>query len=230
MHLHQRRRATDRSSEDCEFGGPRSIRRTPSVSADRSSWCAVRAHAQTIAVRRPRLARAVRRLEHHRLAGAEPQRRPARHTTRKRGGIGDADDVDGVGAILQAQGDAQVGVGPDLVVDDTCRPLRRQDEMDPEAAPALGDPDERRQEPRKVRREGGELVDHDDEARQRSVPGGGAIGVQIVGAGGSEQPLATPELSLQADQRPFGEPVVEVGDDADCVRQSAQASNVEPPL
>ena len=53
----------------------------------------------------------------------------------------------------------------------------------------------------------------------RLVPPHRPVGVEVVGADLSEQPLATADLRLEADQRALGETVVEVGDDADRVRQ-----------
>ena len=76
--------------------------------------------------------------------------------------------------VLQAQGEAQVGVGPDVVVDDAGRALRGQHEVDAEAAAALGDADERGQEAGQLGGQRGELVDHDDESGERRSPGSAA--------------------------------------------------------
>ena len=82
-----------------------------------------------------------------------------------------ADDVPGVGDVVQPEGEPQVGVGADVVADDARRALRRQHEVDAEAAAALGDADERRHERRQLGGQGGELVDDDDEPRQRRPAG-----------------------------------------------------------
>ena len=93
--------------------------------------------------------------------------------TRERRRLVVTDDVTGVGNVLQPQREAQVGVGADVVADDAGRALRGQHEVDAEAATALGDADERREERRQLGGQGGELVDHDDEARQRGAAGHG---------------------------------------------------------
>ena len=57
----------------------------------------------------------------------------------------------GVGRVLHPQGDAQVGVGPDVLADRTGRALGGQHQVDAEAAAALGDADERRRRSRAAR-------------------------------------------------------------------------------
>ena len=141
-----------------------------------------------------------------------------------------ADDVAGVGDVLQAQGEAQVRVGPDVVADDAGRALGGQHEVDAEAATALGDADERRQERRQLGGEGGELVDHDDQPGQRRPTGHGPVLGEVGGAGRPQDPLPPADLGLQADERPLGEPVVEVGDHADGVGQVGAGVERRPAL
>ena len=111
-----------------------------------------------------------------RRARPAPSRSTARpgHAAREPDGGVVADDVAGVGDVVQAQGEAQVRVGPDVVADDAGRPLRRQDEVHAEAAAALGDADQRRHEVGQLGRERRELVDDHDEARQRRRAPGAA--------------------------------------------------------
>ncbi len=120
---------------------------------------------------------------------------------------------------MEAQREPQVGVGPDVVVDHARRTLRREHEVHPETPAALGDPDQRRDEVGQVDGEGRELVDHDGEAWQRRCTADRPMAGEVGGAGLPEQPLASMQLGLEADQRPGGEPVVEVGDHPHRVRQ-----------
>ena len=66
-------------------------------------------------------------------------------------------------AVVEAQRDAQVGVGPDVVAHHAGRALRGEHQVDAEAAAALGHADERRQEVGQLGGQRGELVDHHDE-------------------------------------------------------------------
>ena len=177
------------------------------------------------------VAGAVRRLEHDRLAGAEAQHRPPGVASRERRRRRRCRRCRRRRRVLQPQGDAQVGVGPDLVADDAGRPLRGQHEVDAEAAAALGDADERREEAGQLGRQRGELVDHDDEPRQRR-----ASPATERYASRSSTPAARSSrsrrrsLGLEADQGPLGEAVVEVGDDADGVRQVGAGVERRPAL
>ena len=170
------------------------------------------------------------RLEHERLSRAEPQHRATRRGTRERRRLVVTDDVARVGGVLQPKGQAEVGVGADVVADDAGRALGGQHEVDAEAATALGDADERRDEGRQVGGQGGELVDDHDEARQRRPGRHGAVRREVVRAGGAQQPLAAADLGVEADSarsarwssRSVTRPTV--------CGSSAQASNVEPPL
>ena len=141
-------------------------------------------------------------------------------------------DVDRVTVVLHPQGDAQVGVGLDLVVDDAGRALGGEDQVEPEAAAALGDVDERGHEVGELDGEEGELVDDDaGAAADGSRRGSRRCSSSEVSAGLAQHPFAVAELGTQAAQDPSGEVLVEVGDQTPTVcGRSAQASNAEPPL
>ena len=123
-----------------------------------------------------------------------------------------------VGAILEPERDPQVGVGPDVIGDDTGRTLRGQHQVDAEAATALGDRHERAQELGQFLGQRRELVDDDHEARQR-FGDGAAVGGQVVSSGGPQEALPAAHLGVEAHQHPLGETVVEVGHHTDGVRE-----------
>ena len=82
----------------------------------------------------------------------------------KSGGHRVADDVARVRLVGHAQRDAEVGVRPQVVLDDAGRALGRQDEVQAERAAALGDVDDAVDELGHLPREGGELVDDEHQA------------------------------------------------------------------
>ena len=151
---------------------------------------------------------------------SEPHRAPAGTLSRERGRQRVADDVDPVGPVVDPQGEPQIGVRPDVVVHNPGRPLRRQHEVHPEAATALGDPDERRQETRNVLRHRRKLVDHDHEAGERRAITGPVL-AEVGGASRSEESLATRQFRVETHQGALGEAAVEVGHHPDGVRQGA---------
>ena len=159
-----------------------------------------------------------RRLEDDQLVGPEPERRPTGNARRESGRLAVADHIVGVGTVVQAQRDPQVGVGADVVGDDAGRPLRGEQQVDAEAASTLRHRHECAEELGQLLGERRELVDHHHEPRERSVDGA-AIARQVVDAHGAQQPFASTHLGIEAHQHPFGEPVVEVGHHADGVRQ-----------
>ena len=85
------------------------------------------------------------------------------------GRLGAADHGRRLGAVEHAQRDPQVGVGQDVLVDRTRRPLRGEHEVDAEAAAALGDVDHAGDELGDLLHQGGELVDDDHQRRRRLV-------------------------------------------------------------
>ncbi len=93
--------------------------------------------------------------------------------------------------------------------------------MNTEAAPALGDGDEGVEELGELRRQRGELVDDDDEARQRLTRGDPAISGEVTRRGVTQDRFAAPQLRIQAGQDAPREAVVEVGDDPGHVRKIA---------
>ncbi len=123
-------------------------------------------------------------------------------------------------AIVDPQREPQIGVRSDVVVHHPGRPLRRQHEVHPEAATALGDPDERRQETRNVLRHRRKLVDHDHEAGERRAITGPVL-AEVGGSSRAEETLATRQLRVEAHQGALGEAAVEVGHHPNGVRQGA---------
>ncbi len=77
-----------------------------------------------------------------------------------------ADDVVRVGLIRHAQRDPEVGVRPQVVLDDARRALRRHDQVDAERPAALGDVDDAVDELGHLARERRELVDDEHEGRR----------------------------------------------------------------
>ena len=80
-------------------------------------------------------------LEHDQLARTETERRSSWRGALKLGRSDVAHDVMCIARVVESERKTEIGVGPDVVVHDTCRSLRRQDEMDPQTAPALSDTD-----------------------------------------------------------------------------------------
>ena len=156
---------------------------------------------EPVVVRRLGRTAAAGDLEHDVLVGSEAQHRPSGRAAREAHRRVIADDVTGIGHVVQPQRDAEVRVRPDVVADHPRRALRRQDEVDAEAAAALGDADERAQEVGKIGGERRELVDDDHQAGEGSAAAGAVVG-QVAGAGGAQQVLATAHLGVEARQRP----------------------------
>ena len=133
---------------------------------------------------------------------------------------------------MEAQRDAERHVGADVVADGATRTLRGEDQVHPEAAPALRRSHERVEDVGHVAGERGELVDDHHQARHGWRRGGGEATVRghVGGARGAELLLAPAQLGLEAAQGPLGEPAVEVADDADGVGERGRRSKALPPL
>ena len=108
-------------------------------------------------------------LELDHVARAESHHRPPGTPRGNAAGAAIAHHVEGIGAVVQAQRESQVGVGADVVVDHARRSLRREHEVHAEAAAPLGDPDQRRDEVGEIGRERRELVDDHDAAVAAAV-------------------------------------------------------------
>ncbi len=117
------------------------------------------------------------------------------------------------------QGDAQVGVGPDLPGDHPRRTLGGEDEVQAEAAAAQRHVDHPVDELRYLLGERGELVDDDEQAGRRVRMALALHLEKILGVGLLEEQLAVVQLGVQRDQRPSHLVAVEVGHEADRVRQ-----------
>lgn len=161
----------------------------------------------------------VGRLEGHEPAGTRLRDAAARDARVERRRDRIVDDILRVGLVGHAQGDAQVGVGAQVVLDDARGALRRHDEVDAEGATALRDVDDAVDELRHLLRERRELVDHEHERRRR-------LGVlplleleQVLRLLAVEQVLAVVQLGLEARERPAHEVRAQVGDEAHAVRQ-----------
>ena len=117
------------------------------------------------------------------------------------------------------QGDAQVRVRPQVVLDDAGRALGREDEVQPERAATLGDVDDPVDELGDLLGQGGELVHHDHQ-------GGGCLRVadalereQVLGLLAVEEVLATTQLRAERGQRPPHQVRREVGHETHRVRE-----------
>ena len=108
-----------------------------------------------------------RRLHRRDVVLTELHVRPPLLGAADRGGVRHVDDVARVLLGLHAQGDAEVGVGEDVVGDDTGGPLGREDHVHAERAAHRADADQRGQGVGIVLRELGELVDDQQQPRQR---------------------------------------------------------------
>jgi len=87
-----------------------------------------------------------------------------------------------------------------------------------QAAPALGDVDERRQEVGQLSSQGGELVDDDDQSRQRVI-GPAQVFAKVRCAHGAQPLLSITQLGLQTAQGASCEVLVKVSHDRHHVRQ-----------
>ena len=222
-HVAQRRGVADRAHEHGQLGVVGRLvvdGRSPSPT-----------HAEARIGHPSRRSRAAGGLEHDVLARPEPQHRASRRPPRERGRGVVADDVAGVGDVVQAQGDAQVRVGPDVVADDAARPLRRQDEVDAEAAAALGDADQRIDE-------AGELGGQRRRTRRRPRRAAAAAVVRVT-VRQSARSTAPTERSSRSRRRSSASRLTRARSASRSSRSvttptvcgsSAQASNVAPPL
>ena len=129
-------------------------------------------------------------------------------------------------ARLDAQADAEFGVGPDLLLDHAGRALGGQDQVDAQRAPYPRDTDQPVHEIWIIVDQLGKLVNDHHQARQRflnlALPVQILVGANVVHASIVEQSLAPVHLGLQCHQRPLGQVAGKVGDHTQCVRQSDQ--------
>ena len=82
--------------------------------------------------------------------------------------------------------------------------------MDAETAAALGDVDEAVDEVGEVARHGGELVDHDHEARHRLGPGARCVVLEVGRPCRSEESFTATQLRVEAHESSLREPLVEI--------------------
>ncbi len=169
------------------------------------------------------------------LEGDEPARTGLRHAAsgdrrveerRLRG----TEDVVGVRLVGHAQGDPQVRVGAEVVLDDPRRALRREDEVDAERSTSLGDVDDAVDEVGHLLHERGELVDDDDETR-RGLDLAAALELdEVLRAVPLEEVLPVMELGGQRGERAAHEVRAEVGDHADGVGEVDAVPEGRPAL
>src|SRR5881398_25700 len=85
--------------------------------------------------------------------------------------------------------------------------------------------DQRLEKRRKAHSERGELVDHDDETRQRCAVASSRkkISAQVLCTGLAQHTLAMADLGFEATQRTGGQSIVEIGDHADGMWERSEA-------
>ena len=169
-----------------------------------------------------------RGLERHQLVVAEPGEAPTRTVAGEPCSGRVVDDVGRLGPVEHPQGDAQVGVGADAVVDRAVRALGGQHQVHAEAAAPLGDVDQGVEEAGELGGQRGELVDHHDQAGQRPAPPPVRRGrrrrrrAAPARAGGSRRRAQRAPARPRCGSRSVTRPTV--------WGRSAQASNALPPL
>ena len=139
----------------------------------------------------------VGRLEHRNPAGSRFRSGTAGRVLREVGGHVVAEHVLGIIDVGHAQGDAQVRVRTEVVLDDTSGALRRKDKVEAEGPPPLRNVDDAVDELRHLVHERRELVDNDDER-------GGTVGIpgflqgdEVLRPFLAQQPLAVAQLCAQ---------------------------------
>jgi hypothetical protein len=161
----------------------------------------------------------VRRLDLGQLAVPGTGEGPAGPVARDARRVRRADHVRALGRLVHPQRDAQVRVRADVLADDAARSLRGEQQVHAQAAAALGDVDDARDEVRDLVRQRRKLVDHDQQARRSFGRAAFEIG-EVLRIGGAQELLASLQLGVQRLQRPLREVRVEVGDQPDRVRQA----------
>ncbi len=91
--------------------------------------------------------------------------------------------------------------------------------MDAKAPTTLGDVEKGLHEIGKLGGEGGELIDRDQEARQRLGMTGRPVGTEIGSADTAQLLLPVAQLCLETDERPPCQPLIEVGDQSNRMRE-----------
>ena len=167
----------------------------------------------------PRKPTDVRCLELAQVAVTHLHEAAARQVARNPRGTIAADHVGALPCVVDAQGDPQIGVRTDVGADDASGPLRREDQVNAQAPPALRNIDHAGDELGDFLRQGRELVDHDQEARRRPAQVARLHVGKIFRPGLAQYRLPPPQLGVQRDQRTVGQVLVEVGDEADRMGQ-----------
>ena len=120
---------------------------------------------------------------------------------------------------VEPQRDPQVRVCPNVIGHHTGGALRCQDEVNAEAATPLGNPDQGGKEIREFFGQRSKLIDHYDQPWHHLRIAVGPIVRQVGRPNHPQQFLATMQFRLQADECPFGQPGIQIGDDSNGVRQ-----------
>ena len=154
----------------------------------------------------------VRGLEGQELRGACPGHRSSRDAGVERRRHRGPEHVGAVGLVRHPKCQAQVGVGPQVVLDDAGGALGGEDQVEPEGAAPLGHVDHPIHELGHLLDQGGELVDDDHQAGRRLGITGALQLEQVLGPLAVEDPLAVPQLGGEGAQRASHQVRAQVGD------------------
>ena len=154
-----------------------------------------------------------RGLEADRRRWASPNEATPADRRRNRRRVANPDHTARLVSVEHAERYPQVDVGQDALVDRPAGALRCEHQVDAEATAPLGDVDDAVDELRDLGDQGGELVD-DDHQRRRSAVGIDAPERSEVGRPSFEHAHAPVQLRSERDERPLGQPPIEIGDRA----------------
>ena len=172
----------------------------------------------------------VRSLEGQELGGASPGHGPSRDAGVERCRDRGSEHVGAVGLVRHPKCQAQVGVGPQVVLDDAGGALGGEDQVEPEGAAPLGDvdhPHPRTRAPPGPRRR---TVDDDHQAGRRLGVTGALQLEQVLGPLAVEDPLAVPQLGGEGAQRASHQVRAQVGDQPDRMGQPHALAEGGAPL
>ena len=173
-------------------------------------------------------------LERHQGRGPAAGEGPARGPLVDAGGVGGVHDVAAVVLVGHPERDPQVGVGADLRGHHAAGPLGRQHQVDAQRPAALGDADQALHEVGQLGGEPGELVDDQDQPRDRRKLGPGALQspvvLEVLGPGPGEQVLAPLELGAEETRARLTRCASRSVTMPTVCGSRAQSLNAEPPL
>ena len=158
-------------------------------------------------------------LAEHRRARLGGDHAPAGLIRRQRGRGIRADHSLAVGAVVHAQRQSQAAVRQQRVTHHAGRPLRAQNQVDAERPSPGGDVDKESVQLRKHSEHGRELIDDDDKPGKRMLQP--HVG-HVPRSGLAQHALTVAKFGPQTGQGPRGRVRIEVGDEADAVRQPTE--------